>query len=374
MTINVDELKKWMKQNSKHLVVGIVLVLVGFAGYHYYKSQPKSIVSHVKPSYSGYDGYGSLTYNSRDVGNEVTRVVYRSAGFTKKQTEELLSNDPVLMTDIRLDPKLQANYDRAMTMLGTIRCDFDHADNLKNGDKVIFRVTSTSSKSPVKSEKKVFTVKGLEKIKTVSLKDFLKDNPVTFKGYNNYASLVLPKDKDGQEPFRDNDEEENLSNGDKVRLSLSESYLEQLLAKGESISPKEITIKVSGLKNITEIENLNDLLAKNDDFVKSKHENTSSYTYAIEKVGDYLKYDPTYSGFFSSDSSEQVRLVTVYKITETYSGKPTVSYGYYGYSAEVVNDKLVTEDAQTVGGYNTEDLENLIASLKTEGYTEYKAS
>lgn len=31
MTINVDELKKWMKQNSKHLVVGIVLVLVGFA-------------------------------------------------------------------------------------------------------------------------------------------------------------------------------------------------------------------------------------------------------------------------------------------------------------------------------------------------------
>lgn len=374
MTINVDELKKWMKQNSKHLVVGIVLVLVGFAGYHYYKSQPKSIVSHVKPSYSGYDGYGSLTYNSRDVGNEVTRVVYRSAGFTKKQTEELLSNDPVLMTDIRLDPKLQANYDRAMTMLGTIRCDFDHADNLKNGDKVIFRVTSTSSKSPVKSEKKVFTVKGLEKIKTVSLKDFLKDNPVTFKGYNNYASLVLPKDKDGQEPFRDNDEEENLSNGDKVRLSLSESYLEQLLAKGESISPKEITIKVSGLKNITEIENLNDLLAKNDDFVKSKHENTSSYTYAIEKVGDYLKYDPNYSGFFSSDSSEQVRLVTVYKITETYSGKPTVSYGYYGYSAEVVNDKLVTEDAQTVGGYNTEDLENLIARLKTEGYTEYKAS
>lgn len=67
-------------------------------------------------------------------------------------------------------------------------------------------------------------------------------------------------------------------------------------------------------------------------------------------------------------------MVTVYKITETYSGKPTVSYGYYGYSAEVVNDKLVTEDAQTVGGYNTEDLENLIASLKTEGYTEYKAS
>lgn len=131
----------------------------------------------------------------------------------------------------------------------------------------------------------------------MSLKDFLKDNPVTFKGYNNYASLVLPKDKDGQEPFRDNDEEENLSNGDKVRLSLSESYLEQLLAKGESISPKEITIKVSGLKNITEIENLNDLLAKNDDFVKSKHENTSSYTYAIEKVGDYLKYDPNYSGF-----------------------------------------------------------------------------
>lgn len=374
MTINVDELKKWMKQNSKHLVVGIVLVLVGFAGYHYYKSQPKSIVSHVKPSYSGYDGYGSLAYNSRDVGNEVTRVVYRSAGFTKKQTEELLSNDPVLMTDIRLDPKLQAKYDRAMTMLGTIRCDFDHADNLKNGDKVTFRVTSTSSKSPVKSEKKVFTVKGLEKIKTVSLKDFLKDNPVTFKGYNNYASLVLPKDKDGQEPFRDNDEKENLSNGDKVRLSLSESYLEQLLAKGESISSKEITIKVSGLKNITEIENLNDLLAKNDDFVKSKHENTSSYTYAIEKVGDYLKYDPNYSGFFSSDSSEQVRLVTVYKITETYSGKPTVSYGYYGYSAEVVNDKLVTEDAQTVGGYNTEDLENLIASLKTEGYTEYKAS
>lgn len=374
MTINVDELKKWMKQNSKHLVVGIVLVLVGFAGYHYYKSQPKSIISHVKPSYSGYDGYGSLTYNGRDVGNEVSRVVYRSVGFTKKQTEELLSNDPVLMTDIRLDPKLQANYDRAMTMLGTIRCDFDHADNLKNGDKVTFRVTSTSGKSPVKSEKKVFTVKGLEKIKTVSLKDFLKDNPVTLKGYNNYASLVLPKDKDGQEPFRDNDEEENLSNGDKVRLSLSESYLEKLLAKGESISPKEMTIKVSGLKGITEIGNLNDLLAKNDDLVKSKHENTSSYTYAIEKVGDYLKYDPNYSGFFSSDSSEQVSLVTVYKITETYSGKPAVSYGYYGYSAEVVNDKLVTEDAQTVGGYNTEDLENLIASLKTEGYTEYKAS
>lgn len=70
--------------------------------------------------------------------------------------------------------------------------------------------------------------------------------------------------------------------------------------------------------------------------------------------------------------------MTVYKITDTYKGafsdttETTVKYINYGYRYYVESDNSLNLDtANKISGYETQDLENLIADLKTEGYKEY---
>ncbi|EHI70953.1 hypothetical protein ACVRY7_01615 [Streptococcus ictaluri] len=375
--VDVDKLKETVKSNGKTLIGGLAIIALIGIGYTYYQGQPKSILNKVKITFSGYDGFGNAHYNDREVGNEISKIVYKKMGFSKKQAQDILDNDPIIMTDIRLDPKLQGKFDKASAMLGTIRVELGRSENLSNGDKVIFSVQSSSSKSPIKTQKKTYTVKGLSKLKSTSIDEFLKEHPVVLKGYNHYGSVTLPKGKHDLD-FFDNryqiEEQKNLANGDELSLTISEDYLHQLLNEGKTIKPKSKKWKVTGLKEITEISNLNDLLAKNDDLAKSKYANTSYTTYQIEKQSHYMKYSPETQGYWNSEEKPEVRLVTVYKITETYNDKSRVYYNYYGYYANVGNnDQVELESSESTSGYTDEDLENLISDLKASGFKEYDA-
>ena len=133
-----------------------------------------------------------------------------------------------------------------------------------------------------------------------------------------------------------------------------------------------VEVEVEGLKEISDITNIADALAKNETLVKSRYENSEYLTYTIEAQKSYIAYLTDY------DSSYQVYLVTVYKITDTYKNafssttETTVDYVEYGYRYYVESDNSLDLDtANEISGYETKDLENLVAELKTEGYKEY---
>ncbi len=291
-----------------------------------------------------------------------------------KNVENLANDDSVILAEVASNSNLSGKYSKAMAMIDSVSYEFDKTSELSNGDTVVLRIKTSSSKSPVKQETKKFKVKGLDAIKKISTKDFLKKYPVTFIGSDGYGSLKLPKDEDGETilTYADSKGMNNLKNGDTVELVASPGYLYELEQKGEKLESDTFEVKVSGLAAITEISNISDALAKNDTYAKSNYENSSYTTYTIENQKSYISYQTDY---YDDSASGQIYLVTVYKITTAskYSDT-TVEYVYYGYCYYVNSDNsLDLETANKVSGYETQDLAKLTAELETEGYAEYTA-
>lgn len=361
---------------NKHrnaILGGIAAIIVGVVGLNFYNSQPKSVITDIELSFSGYDGYGTLEAPYADIQEEIARVAYKNVGFSSSQVEDLLNNDTLILADIEADNKLQGKYKKAQAIIYGTSYKFNKTEELSNGDKVTLSITTTSSKSPIKKEKKTFKVSGLDPIEKISTKAFLEDYPVTFVGFDGYGRLIVPEDENNNDLLSLDVTESNGSykNGDKVTLTVSPAYLSSLKSEGKKLESDKVEVTVEGLKKITDISNVADALAKNEVYAKSQYENNSWSTYALEKQKNFIAYNTGYSG---DSVSGQVYLVTVFKITETTSSSTYVKYAYYGYRYYVKSDNsLDLETANKESSYSTQDLENLIAELKTEGYKEYSA-
>lgn len=370
----VKQAKEFVLKHKFAVIGAIVALVVAISGWTWYQAQPKSVTSVVEVSFSGYDGYGVLEYNYEDLGNEIARVSFLKAGFSKDQAEELIKGDSVILAEVDSDPYLSAKYSRALAMIGSVSYEFDKTTDLSNGDTIVLKIKTTSNKSPVKKETKKFTVEGLDKVEKISTKEFLEEYPVEFVGYDGYGGMELPEDENGNSIFSysGDNESNNLKNGDSIELTVSSDFLYQLQEEGKKLESDTVEVEVSGLTSISEVGNLAEALSKNDTYIKSDYENSSSTTYTLEKQKSYISYQ---TGYYDSSSSGQVYLVSVYKVTTVskYSDT-TVEYVYYGYRYYVKSDNsLDLETANKVSGYETQDLENLIADLETEGYAEYTA-
>lgn len=362
------------RKESIGVLVIIAIALVGFVGYNFYQSQPKSLVSELKVEFTGYDESGTLTYNDEALSAMVSELAYQRAGFNKEQSVALAKNDPVALSAVATNAQFASKATLAKAMINSIHYEFDKMSGLKNGDEVTFTVTTTSAKSPIKPEKKTFKVENLKEYEKVTTDDLLKEAPVTFSGFNGYGKVEIKENSNGDAVFQfeGNNRLENLKNGDKLTLKVNEHYINTLKSKGKTVSDKKVEVTVEGLKELSDVKNMAELTKKIEDYSKSENKNSSSYTYTLEPQGSYLKVFPSDN---SRNSNGRLSLVTIYKITETGSSDhKTVYYEVYGYRAYLLNDgKLDLDTASKVSGSRSEDLEGLKAQLSTEGFKEYKA-
>ena len=374
LVAKAKNLFKTKRKESIGVLVIIALALVGFVGYNFYQSQPKSLVSELKVEFTGYDESGTLTYNKDALSAMVNELAYQKAGFNKEQSAALAKNDPVALSAVATNPQFASKATLAQAMINSIRYEFDKMSGLKNGDEVTFTVTTTSAKSPIKAEKKTFKVENLKEYEKVTTEELLKESPVTFTGFNGYGRAEIKEASKGDTVFQfeGNNRLENLKNGDKLTLKVNEHYINNLRSKGKTVSDKKVEVTVEGLKELSDVKNMADLSKKIEDLSKSENKNSSWYTYTLEAQGSYLKVLPSGN---NRNSNGQLSLVTIYKITETgTSDRKSVYYQVYGYNAYLLNDgKLDLDTASKVSGSRSEDLEGLKAQLSTEGYKEYKA-
>ncbi|MVX59635.1 hypothetical protein E5983_08350 [Streptococcus danieliae] len=368
----VDKIKEFTLKNKVAVAAATAAVLVLGVGYQVYQSQPKSLVAAVQVEFTGYDGFGELSYDSKEISKEIQRIAYRSAGFNKNQTEDLVNQDAVVLSEVYADASLGQKYQKAAAMISSVSYKFDKRSELSNGDKVTLTVKTSSSKSPIKEESKEFKVEGLKKTETISTKALLEEYPVTFSGFNNYGKVELPEDEDGYDFFTVSGEKSNYKNGDKVQLTVSPSYVSNLQTEGKKLEATEIEVEVDGLKEISAISNLAEALAKNELYAKSQHQNTDFTTYTLEKQKDYISYQVP---FFNKTEAGQVYVVSVYKINKATKYNNSVQYAYYGYRYYVnADNSLDLETANKVSGFSTQDYANLRARLETDGYKEYKVA
>ena len=360
------------KKKKKEVIGALVILAVAFVaylGYNYYNSLPKSIINEVKVYFTGYDESGLLTYNSDEIASLVEAAVYKKAGFNTEHAETLSQHNSLSDLMIASDKKLSFKYVKAESMLKTIHYEFNKTNNLKNGEEVTFTITTNSKNSPIKAEKKTFKVQNLKEYEKVSAKDLLKEVNVTFSGFNGYGTVSFGNSIKNYFQLNSNDSFSNLKNGDKITLTVNESYIKSLKEIGKIVDNKNVDITVSGLKEVKDIKNFEDLIKRNDDYIKSEHKNDSSSTYTIESQGSYMRIN------VNNHENGSVSLVTIYKVTKTDSkDSKSAVYKYYGYTAYLLKDgNLDLETASKLPHYReTKDLEGLKAQLSSDGYKVYE--
>ena len=361
-------------QKKKKEVIGalviLAVVLVAYFGYSYYNSLPKSIINEVKVDFTGYDESGNLIYNSEEIASLVEEAVYKKVGLDKDQAKALTKDDPVAYSMLAQDRKLSFKLMKAESMLKTIHYEFNKINNLKNGEEVTFTITTSSKNSPIKAEKKAFKVQNLKEYEKVSAENLLKEVTVTFSGFNGYGTVTFGNSIKNYFQLNSSNSYSNLKNGDKITLTVNESYIKTLKESGKIVDNKNVDITVSGLKELKDIKNFEDLIKKNDDYVKSEHKNNSYDTYTIESQGSYMRIN------VNNYDKGSISLVTIYKVTKTDSkDNKSVNYKYYGYSAYLLKDgNLDIDTASKISDrWGTKDLEGLRAQLSSDGYKVYES-
>ena len=368
----LQKVQKIFQKKKKEVIGALVILavaLVAYFGYSYYNSLPKSIINEVKVDFTGYDESGYLSYNSEDIASLVEEAVYKKVGLDKEQAKALTKDDPVAYSMLAQDRKLSFKLMKAESMLKTIHYEFNKTNNLKNGEEVTFTITTSSKNSPIKAEKKTFKVQNLKEYEKVSAENLLKEVTVTFSGFNGYGTVTFGNSIKNYFQLNSSNSYSNLKNGDKITLTVNESYIKTLKESGKIVDNKNVDITVSGLKEIKDIKNFEDLIKKNDDYVKSEHKNDSYDTYTIESQGSYMRIN------VNNYDKGSISLVTIYKVTKTDSkDNKSVKYKYYGYSAYLLKDgNLDIDTASKISDHwGTKDLEGLRAQLSSDGYKVYE--
>lgn len=374
------------KKVPTKLIIGIVAVIVIAAGiFGFIKSRPVDVTKDIKVTFSGYDGYGKASYNSEEVYKVIAEKLAVKAGFSKDESHKLISMDS--LSDYLTNAKYRTKASKLMKWGDDFKITFDAGSNLKNGDKVTFKI-KTEKGIPLKAIDKTYEVKGLKKTEKVSAES-LSQGEITFSGYNGNGSVKYDESKFN---LISSDESGTLSNGDELKFKFTQNYLDSLLTEGKAVTEKSFNVKVSDLKDISEISKIDTLYNKIPDLVKADYKN--------DPAGSYGSYDITYkiepqkSFIKISDDSyydeTRLSLVITYKITKTQTWvkddswdnkkkgdvKTEEIYTYLGYqNAEIYKDAVVLSDLSKTSGYswsNYLDIDAVYAELEKSGYGEYQ--
>lgn len=360
-----QQVKKMLKLVT--LVLGASFLLVACSG-------PQSIVKEIEVEFSGYNGDGIGSLNHDVIDQTIYEISLLEAGINKTDAQAVAQGDELVYARLDADPQTSGKLRQAELLAESVDYSLDKEDGLSNGDQVVLTIETSSKESPVKAETKAFTVTGLKDYKTVAITDIIDIEQLSVTGFDGYGRLNLKQDwVDKVEASTDS---QSLRNGDKITLMVTDSYKEELKSQGQVVSKTSLEYDVKGLKNLTDISNLSDSLAKNDSYIKSEFKNNRHNTYTLEPQKHFIRYA------YGNDESAKgrVELITVYKITDKFSlldnTTTDVYYKYYGYKSFVRQDNSLDLDAAdkvTDGSWSrSEDYEGLLAELETKGYKEYK--
>ena len=379
-----SETKKKIPTQLLIAIVGILVVAVGIFGF--VKTRPVDVTKDIKVTFSGYDGYGHASYNSEKVYQVIAEKMAVKAGFSKAESHQLISMNS--LSNYLTNVKYRSKATKLMKWTEGLKITFDAGSNLKNGDKVIFKIKPEKG-TPLKAVDKTYTVKGLKKTKKVSASSLTKGK-ITFSGYNGNGSV---KYDDNKFEIISDDVSGTLSNGDELEFEFTQDYIDTLLTEGKAVTDKTIEVKVFGLKDVNDISKVDTLYSKIPDLVKEDYKDkpageygTYDLTYKIEPQKSFIKVSED-----SYDDETRLSLVITYKIikTQTWVKDDTWDnkkkgdvetkeiYTYFGYqNVKIYKDAVVLSDlSKTYGSTwsNYLDMDAVYADLEQSGYGDYQS-
>lgn len=346
------------------ILVGVILILTAC-------KSAKELTDYVEITFEGMDSQGVANY---------------SVNYPKLYKE-------VLNYDINSGKPNSKLRGKVAELENSYTINLDQTDKLSNGDKVKVDVVVDKDKTKlIKSGSKTVEVTGLKEAKVLTSKEVEEKLVINFNGISGrgkatvdnvlespLGNLMFSVENDGQ-----------LKNGDKPKITLSEEAENQLLANGYVLEKDFNPIfEVKGLdktaEKATDIANIEDITRMIDEEVNRKYKsdkNTDkSYSRRYEIKEEKLMYrqfekesqEESYYG--DKNSGNLIKIFTVKKFSGGAEGKledtNTVVIGYTGIilddknEANVANLKELREVKDET--YSTESVVKLYEGY---GYTE----
>ena len=347
----------------------VVVVVVVFGAFKFIRNQKTNVLKDVQVKYSGYNKMGEAElqgdYEKTEEAAIAKKVGYSSSDVAavKKGNESVLSAD-------------SAKFAQVEKYFNDTKISLSKRDDLSNGNKVTVTVSTSLQDNPIKAGKKIFKVSGLKKSTTYTFKDLIKDDKITFSGYNHFGTVSYDEDIYNA-PY--DDQASDLSNGDTLKFSVSDSYIENQEEKGKIFEGnKTQNIKVTGLEDSPKISNLSDLLSQTDALVKKEYQSSNYDKYTVTRQDSYfIGTDVEGSnGWYSDDSSDldnTFSVLTIYKVDDKPEyGDPSTRYYVYGYenlspSSGKVNVAALKDDDEVIEMYNSENsADDVLNSIKAD--------
>ncbi|ANW84563.1 hypothetical protein SanJ4206_0312c [Streptococcus anginosus] len=304
----------FIKKHTISVVIGATTILAILVFLIVQFNSPVSVINKVKPSFVGYSDDGEVKMNDTALKNEISRIVYQKSGFDKQTIDSIMQGTNVKAI-VETSLENAEKFVKAQKILLSITTGFDKTENLKNGDTVTYTISSSLKDSPIKSEKKTFKVSGLKEYADATLEKTMKYYPITFEGFEgssrvNYNPNVLAI-QEGSDTLN------KLKNGDKITVTYSHVARSHVKKYGLAIRNmnEKITLKVKGLKNISDLKNLAEIEKRATELIRKRNKDYDSsverITNQIEKLSSYVK----------SDTDNLISIKVVFKVVTTTNSK-----------------------------------------------------
>ncbi|OXE82173.1 hypothetical protein [Staphylococcus epidermidis] len=403
----MDSFKTFLKNYKWYLIGGIVLLILIFTIIiSLVKNYKVNVEDDVEVEFNGYQKTGTahITEKSEDkVEKKLFLRALKQSNFKNKEILNMIKNNE--LEDIDEDNLNYTEFQQfkhASKMMDNVDFDIYNSENLSNGDKVkvqlkIEKGVSKEYKLKAKEFTKEFKVKGLKKPKKLSAKTLIENLNPKFTGVNGSGTLnLISKDtaKSLSNLSLSNYEftvpnNGNLKNGDKIEIKIPQKLIDDINESGSNTfkGNKNYTIKVDDLTNLNKVENIDQVLNKNNHLIKEKYSNSKYTKYNIENLDNYYKvsYGQNSDSFFDNDKEvnekvspmtsiepTNITLVTTFKINESskYSD-PETKYSYTGYKNYKLEDNRLVKDEETDkkdSSSSKDELKDLDEDLKGDNF------
>lgn len=351
---NVKKLYDTRKKVYILSIVGILLI-VSIIGLIISANAKKTVLKDVELSFNGYSGHGYATTSGDKLVDNIIKTTGSAAGIDEKTINEVVNtydnNNGNVLTNS------YGQFSSPVTSINTLSSDKlnnwrewfkdttyslnNNSNNLKNGDKVVLKIKTTQKNNPIKNETKTYTVHGLKKPETKNTSEVFNNLKVSFSGVSGKGNLNITSKTEQYQTKVKVSKSENLSNGDKVKVTLPTSLLDADSSKIYTGS-RTREYAVSGLSDLSAISNLSEVTDFANAIINKNKMDSENYTFKGIYVsqdsssqfnnsdnesnkGEYTVQSPEYR---SSSSNDEFTLSVLYEEKTDYSfyNKTTTSY------------------------------------------------
>ena len=391
-----DRLKKVSRKTWT--IAGIIVLIAGVLAIYLTTRKVNVLTSsNANVTFNGYNKSGVANYNDQSIEEAIIKADAKKVNLGDYWTNRIVCGQ-ITWNDILNSRENVDNIDsddldklsKIGTWLRETNVSVTPSEGLSNGDQVKLSVsTGHDNSNPVKSASKKYRVHGLKSIKNESTESILQSFKISFVGFNSKGQTIISSNgKYGDISNLHDAKNGSLSNGDKIKVKLPNAVFTK--AGVAYHGSHTLTATVSGLKDLTKIDNVDAVKSVTDSIESDRYKSDDSIQYTSTFINMYAtpqdSSDDSFGSLYSSNSNQstssyvsvnddsasktegnKVTITALYKVEDTLSGTSDSDDSKYVEATisglKLSNNHLNIEKVSTKDNSSVSEISN---SLTTE--------